>query len=272
MLRSNARQAVPTSEPQELARATRRTLLVRGALALALVAALALVVLEARSEDVRQSPLVPSGKTGIMVLDISASTSGAPFAQTIAKLVEADERVGLVAFSDAGYELIPPGTSGRALVPFLRYFADGEDGQAPPARNPWDDFRAGTKISEGLRVAREVLERERIQDGSILLLSDFEILPDEIPRVAEQVAFLQTAGADVRLIPLDPTPERRARMNAILGGAAVLRDEAADAPVRAPESGSAATLAPWLFLAFAGLLVALLAVNEGVLARMEVRR
>src|SRR5687767_3361544 len=120
MLGSDPRQAVPTSEPRELAQATRRTLFVRGALALALVAALALVVLEARSEDVRQSPLVPSGKTGIMVLDISASTAGAPFAQTIEKLVEADERVGLVAFSDAGYELFPPGTSGRELVPFLR--------------------------------------------------------------------------------------------------------------------------------------------------------
>ena len=67
-----------------------------------------------------------------------------------------------------------------------------------------------------------------------MLVSDFEILPDEIQRVAAQIGFLKTQGVDVRLVPLNPTPERRARMDAILGGAAVLREESPDAPVRAP--------------------------------------
>lgn len=219
----------------------------------------------------RQAPLVPSGKTGIMVLDVSASTSEAAFGQTIQKLAETDERIGLIAFSDAAYELLPPGTPAKELFPLLRYFLPA-DGSAPPGQNPWDAFRAGTRVSEGLRLAREVFARESVTDGSILLVSDFEILPDEILRVADQVAVLRSEGTEVRLVPLNPTPERRARMNAILGGSAVLRDETPGAEVRAPESESLGALAPWAFVGVAALLVAILSANEALLARLEVRR
>lgn len=271
MAASDVRHPVPTSDPQALERRARRTLALRAALALGLVTTLALAVFVARGESVRQAPLVPSDKTGIMVLDLSASTSEFVFAQTIEKLANADEKVGLIAFSDAAYELIPPGSPGRELLPLLRYFSV-VNGKQPPAQTPWDSFRAGTRISEGLRVAGEVLEEENISDGSLLLVSDFEILPDEILRVAEQVGYLRSLGVEVRLVPLDPTPERRARVDAILGGAAVLREETPDAPVRAPEARSFAALAPWTFVAVAGLLVALLALNEGFLSRLEVRR
>jgi hypothetical protein len=214
---------------------------------------------------------VPSGKTGLLVLDLSASTSERAFAQTIEKLANADEQVGLIAFSDAAYELIPPGSPGRELLPLLRYFAV-VDGRQPPARNPWDEFRAGTRISEGLRLSHEVIRQEGLEDVSILLVSDFEILPDEIQRTADQVALLTSEGVEVRLVPLNPTPERRARMEAVLGGAAILREESPDAPVRAPEARSLAAAAPWAFVAIAALLVGLLALNEALLARLEVRR
>jgi hypothetical protein len=262
---------LPTSESRQLARSARRTFALRGLLAVALVGTLVLAVLVARGENVRQAPLVPSDKTGLMVLDLSASTSAAAFAQTIEQLAEGDEEVGLVAFSDAAYELLPIGTPGRELRPLLRYFSS-TDGRQPPARNPWDEFRAGTRISEGLRLGREILRREGVGSGSILLVSDFEILPDEIQRVADQVGLLRSEGTEVRLVPLDPTPERRARMHAILGGSAVLREESADAPVRAPEARTLAAAAPWVFLAVAAVLVGLLAVNEGLLSRLEVRR
>ena len=263
--------AIPTAEPSRLAGPRGRTRVVRTTLALGLLVTLAAAFLLARGEDVRQAPLVPSGKTGIMVLDISASTSGSPFAQTIEKLAATDERVGLVVFSDAAYELLPPGSPSRELNPLLRYFLP-EGGRELPAVNPWTDFRAGTRISEGLRLAREVFARDGVRNGSILLISDFEIVYDEIFRVAEQVALLRREGSDVRLVPLDSTPERRARMNAILGGAALVEEKGAATRVRAPESESIGALAPWGFVALACLLVVLLAVNEVVLARLEVRR
>jgi hypothetical protein len=262
---------VPTSEPRRLRRSGRQTMVVRFALAAALLATLAVAVLVARGEDVRHAPLVPPDKTGMLVLDLSASTSEAAFSQTLQKLAEADERVGVVMFSDAAYELVPPGTPGRELLPLLRYFSTAE-GNEPPAQHPWASFRAGTRISEGIRVAREILRREGGGNGSILLVSDFEILPDEIQRLAGEVGQLREEGIDVRLIPLDPTPERRERMEAILGGSAILREESADAPVEAPESRSLEAAAPWAFVTVAGLLVVLLATNEGLLARLEVRR
>jgi hypothetical protein len=252
-------------------RARRRTLALRALLALALLATLLGAILAARSEDVRAAPLVPEGRTGIVVLDISASTSEAAFAQTIEKLTRGDERVGLIAFSDTAYELLPPGTPSRELVPLLRYFLPGR-GSQPPARNPWDAFRAGTRISQGLRLAGEVFDREAVDEGSILLISDFEILPDEIDRVAQQVALLRGEGVDIRLVPLNPTPERRARMNAILGRSAILRDETPEAEVRPPEADSLAALAPWAFVGVVVLLVGLLSVNEALLARVEARR
>lgn len=265
-------RAVPTSEPSRLRRLAPRTAVLRIALALALFATLAVAVLVAHGEGVQHAPLVPSDKTGILVLDLSASTSQAAFAQTIEKLAAADERVGLVVFSDAAYELLPPGTPGRELLPLLRYFSPGSGGTPPSAHNPWEDFRAGTRISEGLRVAHEVLRREALTNGSIVLVSDFEILPDEIQRVAGEVGLLRREGVEVRLVPLDPTPERRARMDAILGGGAVLRESSADASVRAPESQTLAAVAPWTFLAVAALLILVLAANEGLLSRLEITR
>jgi hypothetical protein len=261
---------VPTTEPQRLRRSGRRTAILRVALAAALLATLAGAFLMARREGVDRAPLVPTGKTGILVLDLSASTSEEAFAQTIEKLAAGDEHVGLVAFSDAAYELLPVGTPGRELLPLLRYFSTS-GGNEPPAQNPWVGFRQGTRISEGMRAAHEMLRREGVEDGSLVLVSDFEILPDEIQRVAEQVAEVREDGVDVRLVPLDPTPERRARVNAILGGAAVLREEGGDAQVRAPEARSISSALPWAFVGAAALLVGLLAVNERLLPRLEVR-
>ena len=132
--------------------------------------------------------------------------------------------------------------------------------------------RAGTRISAGLNLAHDVIREDGLEDVSILIVSDFEILPDEIQRTADQVGLLTSEGVEVRLVPLNPSPERRARMEAILGGAAILREESSDAPVRAPEARSLAAAAPWAFVAIAALLVGLLALNEGLLSRLEVRR
>jgi hypothetical protein len=265
------RRAIPTSEPRRLRHASRRTLLLRIALALGLLWVFGLAAVVARAQDVRQAPLVPSGKTGMLVLDLSASVYEGAFGQTIQKLSAADERVGVVAFSDSAYELVPPGTPARELLPLLRYFGVSSTGSLPP-HNPWEQFRAGTQISSGLITAHEILLREHVSNGSIVLVSDFEILPDEIQRLADVVGQLHQEGIEVRLVPLFPTPEKQARIKAILGDSAILRESSGDAPVRAPEARSLTHAAPWAFVVVGALLVALLALNEGLLSRMEVGR
>ena len=198
---------IPTSEPADFGRVRRRTTIVRASLALALLAVFALAFLEARSIDPRHAPLVPSGTTGMLVLDLSASVYEDAIGQTIRKLVAQGEETGVVAFSDAGYELLPPGTNSRELLPLLRFFnpeTANTTGLLPV--DPWQDFRAGTRISEGLKVAHEALERERVTKGSIVLVSDLEILPDEVVRLGDVAADLQGAGIRLRIVPLFPTP------------------------------------------------------------------
>ena len=265
-------RAVPTSEPERMRPVVRRTAGLRAALALALLAVLVLAILEARSIDPRRAPLVPSGTTGMLVLDLSASVYEDAIGQTIRKLVAGGEETGVVAFSDAGYELPPPGSPARELLPLLRFFnpkTASTTGELPV--DPWQDFRAGTRISEGLIVAHEALRREQAERSSIVLVSDLEILPDEVVRLSTVAADLQRDGVRLRIVPLFPTPEKYARIRQIVGDSSFLRESSQASPVAAPEGRSFRYAAPWLFLVVGGLLVALLAANEGLLSRLELR-
>jgi hypothetical protein len=265
--------AIPPSAPRTLRRAARRTALLRAGLALGLVGALALAFLVARSRDVRHAPLVPSGSTGVVVLDLSASVYESALGETIKRLAEEGEHAGLVAFSDIGYELLPPGTPGRELVPLLRFLrpSPGEAAAELPV-SPWEGFRAGTRISAGIAVARESLLRERASRGSIVLLSDLEILPDEVERLAQEIARLRTEGFEIRIVPLAPTAEKRALIEQLTGPGALLRDPGEEGAVRAPEERNIRGAAPWLFVLVGALVVLLLVANERALSRLEVSR
>jgi hypothetical protein len=267
------RRPLPTSEPERLRPLARRTAVLRAVLAAALLATMAAAVLVARSIDPRHAPLVPSGTTGMLVLDLSASVYEDAFGQTIRKLARSGERTGVIAFSDAAYELLPPGTPARELLPLLRFFrpeAASSTGELPV--DPWKDFRAGTRISQGLRVAHETLRREGTNNGSIVLVSDLEILPDEVVRLSDVAAELREDGIGLRIVPLFPTPAKYARIREIVGESSFLRESSAASPVAAPEGRSVRHALPWPFVLVATLLVALLAANEALLSRLEVRR
>jgi hypothetical protein len=264
---------IPTAEIQPLRRVVRRTTVVRLVLALALVTALALAFLTARRSDVRHAPLVPSGTTGVVVLDLSASVYEADFGSTLTKMARQGERAGLVVFSDSAYEVLPPGTPGRELLPFLRFFRpdpNSTTGSFPP--NPWQEFRAGTRISAGLAEAHASLKYAGASKGSVLLVSDLEILPDEVGRLGHEIADARRDGIEVRILAVNPTPEKRLLMEQILGKSAFLKEKAEEAPRQAPEQESLRLAAPWLFVLAAGLVVVLLAANERLLARLELRR
>jgi hypothetical protein len=267
------RRRLPTSEPERLRPLARRTAVLRAVLAAALLVTLAAAVLVARSIDPRHAPLVPSGTTGMLVLDLSASVYEDAFGQTIRKLARSGERTGVIAFSDAAYELLPPGTPARELLPLLRFFrpeAASATGELPV--DPWKDFRAGTRISQGLRVAHETLRRDGTNNGSIVLVSDLEILPDEVVRLSDVAAELREDGIGLRIVPLFPTPAKYARIREIVGESSFLRESSPASPVAAPEGRSVRHALPWGFVLVAALLVALLAANEALLSRLEVRR
>ena len=267
----DVRRGIPASEPGRLGDLTRRTRVLRLGATLLLVGALVLAFFVARSRDVRHAPLVPSGTTGMLVLDLSASVFEGALDQTVEKLSETDEQIGLVVFSDQAYELLPPGSPSQELVPLLRYFRARPDATLPA--NPWEEFRGGTRISEGLRLARLALLREGVDSGSIVLVSDLEILPDEIARVGEILALIRGDGISIRIVPLFPSAEKRALIEQLVGSGTFLAepDPEADA-VRAPGERRLATAAPWAFVLAAALLMALVGANEAALPRLETRR
>ena len=160
----------------------RRTTVIRLVLGAALVGLLAAAFLMARDKDVRADAFFPPERSGIVVVDMSASVSALTYrriGRALRRISAANEPVGLIVFSDAAYELFP-WHAWEGAGPLLRYFTpvSGRDRPAFDAKyplNPWvGSFSGGTRISEGLRVARTVLERDRIKDATVLLVSDLE--------------------------------------------------------------------------------------------------
>lgn len=263
------RAGIPTSERARFGRVERRTAVLRAGLAVALCSTVVAAFLAARSQDVRRAPLVPSGTTGMLVLDLSASVSEGGLDATVARLASTDEKTGLVVFSDAAYELLPPGSPSRELGAVLRYFKERSDGTLP--KNPWEEFRGGTRISAGMEFARQVLHREGVSRGSIVLVSDLQIDPDEIARLAEALALIRNDGFEVRIVPLSPTVEKRALIERLVGSNAFVHVPE-EQRLQTPEERSVASVVPWLFVGVGLFLVALLAVNERVLIRLEIQR
>lgn len=265
------RRGIPATETLPLRHAARRTAAVRALLALALSSLLALAFLVARAEDVRHAPIAPAGTTAVVVLDLSASVYESAIGDAIRRMARTGERAGLVVFSDSAYEMLPPRTPATELLPLLRLLQPPADPSATELPvTPWEDFRAGTRISEGLRVAREALAREGVERGSVVLISDLQVVGEEIQSLGAQIGLLRRDGIELRILPLSPTEETRTMIEQLTGPDALLRDPGAGA-VRAPEERSAQGAAPWAFVGVAALLVLALAVNERALARLDAR-
>src|SRR5436190_1031782 len=67
---------------------------------------------------------------------------------------------------------------------------------------PWSQFSAGTRISRGLSMGQEALQRAHVTHGSLLLISDLnDSSADEEPLVAEALA-LKKAHISVQIVPV----------------------------------------------------------------------
>ena len=137
---------------------------IRVGLVFASVALLAAAAASARGLDVRERGFLPRGSTGVVVLDLSLSISDRSYPevrQAVRRLIRADAPAGLVVFSDGPYELLPPGTPASELKPLLRLLEPPKGGA--PVNPWWQTFRAGTRISSALDLARGMLVRDRVR-------------------------------------------------------------------------------------------------------------
>ena len=155
--------AVRLADLAELQRAVLRTSVLRVVLALALAATFAGLLRLAGSAGSGRAAVFPEGTdAGIVALDMSASISGPTYARvasTLRGIVDANQSIGLVMFSDTAYELLPPNSPPGALLQFIPYFTPTRYYGSTPvfAQTPWDTFSGGTRIGEDLPEADHVI-------------------------------------------------------------------------------------------------------------------
>ena len=232
------------------------------------VALLAAAAASARDLDTRQRGLLPNRSTSIVVVDLSLSIADEDYDRVrlvVRKLVSEDAPIGLVVFSDVSYELLPPGTPASEMRPMLRLLVPPELG--PPV-NPWvRTFRSGTRISGALELARTMLERDAVQGGTILLISDLETAPDDVSRLARTISELRRADISMRVFPLAPSSDSRALF------AGLLEDEAFVAPLdtddTAPVQSETRSRVPVALLVLGGLVFLALALHETFAGRLS---
>jgi hypothetical protein len=264
--------SVDTHEVAGLRSVIRRTGLVRLVLAGGAVALVLAAAATARDPQTSEQALVPPDRIGVVVLDLSLSITDDDYVRirrTLRRLIAEDATIGLAVFSDVPYELLPPGTPASELKPVLRLLVAPRLG---PVRNPWTQtFRAGTRISVALELAKSMLQRDEIAKGSILLVSDLETAPDDVPALTRTIAGLKQADIRLRVVPLGPSSDSVALFSGLLDKDAVgafTHGPDSEPPVTA----STAAGTPVVFLVLGLLVFALLAAHERFSGRIALPR
>jgi hypothetical protein len=282
-------EQIPVADAPALGRAARRTTVVRLLLVVALLGAAALAYLFATELDARPSSYFAEGTTGVVVIDFSTSIDPGKYrriGRVLHTVAETSQPVGLVVYSDAAYEAIPPGTRGDVLRPLLRFYERPDRRLAPRVRggfgapvfrelpaSPWQrTFRGGTRISAGLSVAREMLVRDRVQGGSVMLVSDLDDSPFDTARLGDEAIRYRRAGIDIRLVPLSPAAEDRELFMRLFGPEAFVDHRELLANSELEERRTLVGSFPAALVGVAVALLLLLALNERLNARLHWRR
>lgn len=267
MARDRHQPSLPSAELPAIRRPVLRTSAFRIGLGLALVCTFVAALVVVRSRDAQPDPLLPAGTTAIIVLDLSASAGLQPqFGELLRRIAAANEPAGVVVFSDTAYELVPPGTPGRDLIPMIRIFTD------PSARNPWRSFQTGTNLASGIERAQEVLRRDRIKGGTVLLASDLEFFPEDGPRLTAALVELRGEGTRLRILPLGAREEQKRFFEATIGSDIFIDLEEAAAVASGRPAGVvrlAEEATSWLLVGLILILILLLAANERACGRLR---
>lgn len=244
-----------------LRRATRRTRATRIALGLTLTGLVVAAALTAAKGSTPPAKAAVPRKNLEIVLDLSGSVTSdvGGTAGGALKFLQREARggtVGLILFSDSAEETLPPGSSPRALDPFISYFSDPRR----PAINPWSNgFSAGTAISRGVTAARDALRRDHV-GGRVVIVSDLGDAYTDRPALKSALRVLKaTPGIKATVFPL-PVTDTDVLMvvRAILGPSSVL--SVADQPRRL-EPGRP-TAFPLMLVTLAALVALGIAANE----------
>jgi hypothetical protein len=258
VLRSRHEPLLQLGDGGTLDAALRRTRLLWGTLAGALVAVLVVFAVQARAQP-EAAPLLAPGSDAIIVVDLSGSAlpSSEGISRVLLTLTRDPRRhLGLVLFSDTAYEALPPSTPVEGLEGWLELFRQGKTWEYPWAPT----FAGGTAISKGLVLARRLLARDHVVHPHVILVSDLADSESDLQRLARTVAQYQRDRIDLRVIRVDPgtTPstgslEGLPNASFVAGAANQTID---------PAGGSGTSALPIVLAVLVGLLALLAAANE----------
>jgi hypothetical protein len=249
--------------------------LTRFALAAALVTAAALELGAARGGAVTEASYLQPGATTVVVMDFSYSITGSTYrliVNGLRKIEAVGNPVALVGFSDVAYEMLPPGTPARELDPVARRFIPlpTKDGSVRFPPSPWSPLEGGTRISEGLQLADQILQRDRVRRGSVVLISDLETSSDDASAVSDAVDSLKHHGYSLHLIGLAPTDPSLHFFEGLIGRGGFVNPHSLDSPLQRRDSGGLLSgQMPWAFLLGMVALAVLLTANEHLGAPLE---
>ncbi len=253
--RGRREPALQLADAGSLGGARRRTRLVWVSLLGAILAVLVVFAVQARAQP-EEAPILSPGSNAIIVIDLSGSAL--PSSEGISRVLLALTRdprrhLGLVLFSDAAYEALPPSTPVEGLEGWLQLFRTGKAWEYPWAPS----FASGTIISSGLVLARKLLRRDHVAHPHVVLVSDLSDAESDLQKLETVIAQYQRERIDLRVIRVSPdaTPSTGS-----LGNAAFVAS-AADQTIDPTRSGGREAL-PILLAALVGLLGLLAAVNE----------
>jgi hypothetical protein len=295
------RQAIPIADLRSLIDPVRRTAVVRWVLAAGLVVAVGAAALLAQRPASSEITLAQGGRSGVVVLDMSASIGSARrrITEPFEYLADTGQEFGLVLFSGTAYEAAPPGTSGaelrgimNALLPFKdvciamerqacpahtrRVLPDSPEGERieRARRNtPWtESFRGGTTMSAGLVLAREALERHEMKNRGVLLISDLDNSGLDLPALTRELITYRRERIPIHIVALSPFEDDRFFFERLVGPEAFV-DRADLAPGRLVDERQRAERAgvPEGLAALALVLLVLLALNEHFCGRLAWR-
>lgn len=266
--------SIPLADARDFAPAARRTLLVRAALAALVIAALVAAVFAVRNPHSQTIVPLPSHADTIVVLDLSASIASDTYSRigaTLSSLARSHGRFGLVVFSGEAYEALPPGTPAEDLAPLARLFIPQP--QTSPGfaatypRNPWTAaFSAGTRISSGLELAHTIATRNGVRRPAVVLVSDLDDDPADLPRLGSIVLAYKRDGIPLRIVGLNPSAQDLALFQHLLGRSSPIVQ--AGAATSGPQPRNQ-TPFPWTFLALAVATAVALAAHVLWAARLD---
>ena len=210
--------SIPLADAPGFAPQARRTLLVRSALIALAAAAVVAVSLLARAPHSRTIVSLPSHADAIVVLDLSASIGSDTFSRigAHARLARSQSRpVSGSSSSPPGRtrrcrRARPPKTSRRSFAISCRSRQGAGFAQTYP-RIPGRTCSApGTRISSGLELAHQVAVGTGVRRPVVILVSDLDDDPTDLPRLASIVLAYRRDRIPLRIVGLNPSSQNAA--------------------------------------------------------------